>query len=368
VLKWRTHVRNDGTPPLGARDGVVVVSRLRSIFACVLAAAVWCPVSVAGAAWPLEGPAQELLGYGASYERAGVETVHHGVDLACDVGAAVLAPAAGLVTFAGAIPGEGGRVLAVTVSTGEGTLVTCMPLEELGVATGQTIQCGDVLGSASASGDPSSIASHVHVSVRRGTAYLDPANTIGAPPASGPSAPEVSAIEGECAPSTDDGAPAAQGVAVLEQSEPVVQAGTAAVPVPVQTREPAEGGLGASPVLESGMAVEKETPAPAMESRVAPSAAEGGTQDAASVAAGTGAAVASRTGRCARAHLPSPTGVHAPGVPTNRSGAFARFAPGVCAVLVAALGLWPLWRRQPQAAVSSGVRPILDDVAAAVGR
>jgi len=125
------------------------------------------------------------LGFSDEYTAPDGRTcTHHGVDVAMPVGASVEAPVNGDVTFAGRVPGpHGGTVLAVTLLRDDGNKVTLMPLEDVTVSAGEHVAIGKSLGSVAASGDPSSARPHIHVSLRKGTVYLDPAPLLVVVPA-----------------------------------------------------------------------------------------------------------------------------------------------------------------------------------------
>lgn len=120
-------------------------------------------------------PGGILLGFGEAYAASGRQLTHSGVDLGARVGDAIVAAASGQVTFAGAVPADGGgRVLAVTIQTPGGFKVTVSPLASVRVAAGEAVSAGDDLGMLSETGDASVIESHVHLSVRAGERYIDP--------------------------------------------------------------------------------------------------------------------------------------------------------------------------------------------------
>lgn len=131
------------------------------------------------------GAGTTILGYGEQY--AG--RTHRGVDISAAAASEVGSPAAGVVVFAGSVPADGGGVCgAVTVELPDGLKVSLLPLEAVFVSTGQTVAGGETVGLVAAAGDDSSAAAHLHLGLRRGDAYLDPAGYL---PAC--SAPEVSA-------------------------------------------------------------------------------------------------------------------------------------------------------------------------------
>jgi len=194
-----------------------------------------------------------LLGFGARYsDSAGAERTHHGADVACAAADAVAVPAAGTVRFAGRVPSDsGGTCLAVTVETVHGR-VTLLPLESAGVRAGDVVEAGQVVGRLAAQGDDSSSATHLHVGLRRGDLYLDPAVLFEATPTQaepGTSAQPQPSASSSHAPRAASGAAAAgaatavlgPGVEVAPATAPAIQGATA---LAVSAR-PAPGARGA---------------------------------------------------------------------------------------------------------------------------
>ena len=134
-----------------------------------------------------------LTGYGA----ACVSGVHRGVDLQAQGGTEVSAPAGGLVSFAGAVPADGGGTCgAVTIELADGLRVSLLPLDEVFVRAGDALEPGEVVGTLAAAGDDSVAEPHVHLSLRQGDAYLDPSGMLPEPETEGdataPMSPEPS--------------------------------------------------------------------------------------------------------------------------------------------------------------------------------
>src|SRR5262249_51226483 len=77
---------------------------------------------------PLDRPVPRPFALGADPYAAGQ---HRGVDIGAAAGAPVVAPAAGLVSFAGSLPGNG---LVVTIQTPDGYSVTLVHLGSIAVA------------------------------------------------------------------------------------------------------------------------------------------------------------------------------------------------------------------------------------------
>lgn len=113
--------------------------------------------------WPVEGEHSIRLDYQApltEYSRG-----HRGIDLAADVGREVRAPAAGIITFAGAIAGRG--VLSMRVDSLLLSFEAVSPV----VSEGDEVFRGQVIATVA-------IGSHcdecLHVGVRRNGLYLSP--------------------------------------------------------------------------------------------------------------------------------------------------------------------------------------------------
>lgn len=304
----------------------------------------------AHAAWPLERDASVVLGFGASYRTAEATTssTHCGADLAATAGASVRAPLAGDVTFAGYVPGiGGGRVCAVTIATGVGSL-TLLPLRSASVARGAHLSAGDDVGEVAAEGDGSSAETHLHVGLKRGELYLDPLGVLSPPAVSsggGASAPQAAAAAERAGGATHVQVGASTGARTVWGTG--VSAGAAVVPHATQVAVPG--------------------------AQLAPGVSVGGAALAGAPAAGT-APVAVPT-----LSLPVPTTAASAGGPSlaplveRAAGSARRSARGAMWALLgvlAALGaLWPVWRRNPLEGLGKmGVSAGGDDVAAVSGR
>lgn len=221
--------------------------RRRLVSAALVAAAVlaacWPGIGYADEAagvWPVGSP-EILLGHGEPYRGPdGSERTHSGVDIAADAGEVVLAGLAGQVTFAGRVPAGDGTVLAATVLAGDLKL-TYMPLADLAVAKGDRIWAGDALGGVATGGDVSSATEHVHVSVRRGSLYIDPLTVLDPPReeavSGAPTAPGTQAEPPEKPPGPPTGAPVEASPALerpaARPDAPVLAAAAAPPRIPV---------------------------------------------------------------------------------------------------------------------------------------
>ena len=97
---------------------------------------------------------------------------HNGVDYACAQGDTVAAPVAGKVTAAGS-EGNWGTVVEIADSTGRNWRVC--GVANAAVKVGDTVTVGQKLGTAGTIGCECAEESHIHVEVKQGEAYLDPA-------------------------------------------------------------------------------------------------------------------------------------------------------------------------------------------------
>ena len=140
----------------------------------VLAAAAAALVVVPGAAawtWPVDGPVLRPFVFGDDPYLGGQ---HRGLDVGAEPGARVRAPASGVVSFAGTVPG-GGRAL--TIQTADGWSVTLLQLGSILAGRGDSVREGDVVALAGASVDAVTTAPHVHLGIRRTAephGYVDP--------------------------------------------------------------------------------------------------------------------------------------------------------------------------------------------------
>lgn len=143
--RWRTN----GVPIAGQDPYLLLTMTLRLLTAlCVLIFPVHGNITA--------GFAPGIDGYSG----------HWGVDIDAPHGTAVLAPTDGEVTFAGSVAG----MQTVTVRFGADMRVSVSFLSAVSVDRGDVVVSGDRIGtSGSAHGTAS-----VHVSVRRGSRYVDP--------------------------------------------------------------------------------------------------------------------------------------------------------------------------------------------------
>ena len=362
---------------MGAHDGRPVrfmLVRTTCLCAVLLALTpVFSPVLAMAAGWPLAEGSAVLLGYGQVYTGPdGATRTHSGLDVAAPAGVSILGLVDGTVTFAGRIPaGEGSSMLAVTVEGAvDGLRYTVMPLETLDVARGEVLSLGDPLGSLAATGDGSSEAPHVHISVRRGDTYLDP-QTVLTPPAASVEEPPAPA-EDEPQPVVEEPVPAPT-VEPLPVASPEVADVVAITPPVDPTPYVSRADVASAEVAVPGeMSVRWDV-------EDTGDATDSGTTVASRVNAGGAVSLAPNTTKsriAARdplayvdvvymtANSPGEEAVGSGRVPVGRGLPRSVVLLGGLPAIAA---LWPLTRRE-RSVFASCVRARGDDVAAAVGR
>jgi Peptidase family M23 len=205
----------------------------------VLAAGAWT--------WPVQGPVLQTFSFDRAHPYAAGQ--HRGVAIGAGEGVAVLAPASGVVTFAGTVPTSGKTI---TIETPSGLAVSLTHLGSIDVARNANVDEGATVGTVGASGTPEFDVPYVHLGVREAAndqGYLDPLAFLPvlAPPAAAP-AP---------APAPPVTAPAAAPVVPAPQP---VQAPAVPIAAPVQPANPVVAP--AAPVVPAAPAVESPAPAP----------------------------------------------------------------------------------------------------------
>jgi hypothetical protein len=121
--------------------------------------------------WPADGPVLRPFTLGDDPYAGGQ---HRGIDVAGPAGAPVRSPAAGVVSFAGTVPG-GGRAL--TVRTADGYSVTLVHLGAISVERDAQVTEGEAVGTIGPTGDAEQLEPYVHLGVRITSdphGYLDP--------------------------------------------------------------------------------------------------------------------------------------------------------------------------------------------------
>ena len=126
---------------------------------------------VAALHWPFCGGCLDVAG-----RRVGSATLllgpdayaagqHRGIDVQGRDGEPVLAPAAGVVSFAGTVPTHGRTV---TIQTADGHAVSLTHLGSVAVAKGDAVAEGAPVGVAGTSGEPEWPSAYVHLGIRVG--------------------------------------------------------------------------------------------------------------------------------------------------------------------------------------------------------
>lgn len=125
--------------------------------------------------WPADGPVLRPFVLGEDPYAVGQ---HRGIDVAAAAGAPVRSPAAGVVSFAGTVPG-GGRT--VTVETADGYSVTLVHLGSIAVPRASAIAEGETVGAIGPSGDREHAEPSVHLGIRLTAdehGYVDPLSLL----------------------------------------------------------------------------------------------------------------------------------------------------------------------------------------------
>ncbi len=229
--------------------------------------------AAAGWVWPADGAVLRPFSVGADTYAAGQ---HRGIDVAGSVGDPVRAPAAGAVSFAGAVPG-GGR--AVTIQTADGHAVTLLQLGAVVVARGSSVAEGAVVGEIGQSEDGVTAAPHVHLGIRLAAepdGYIDPEGLLPVRGVPAP-APEPAPV---AAPDPAVAAPAppapVQPVAAPVHAEPAASA-PAIEPALVAEAQPARAPTpraAASPKTAAGAEPAEASPRPVVRARTVTGASE----------------------------------------------------------------------------------------------
>jgi Peptidase family M23 len=207
--------------------------------------------------WPADGPVLRAFEYGKDPYAAGQ---HRGIDVAGKQGAPVLAPAAGVVSFAGTVPG-GGR--AVTVRTPDGYSVTLVHLGSVEVVDDAVLREGASVGTIGPSGDAEHTQPYVHLGIRvtaNATGYLDPLSllpTRGADPPAAPAPPAASVPTMPPVPEPEEPVPVPESAPAPEALAPPAEP---PVPTPEAPAPPAE--VPASPLAAPAPPAEAPVPLP----------------------------------------------------------------------------------------------------------
>ena len=158
--------------------------------------------------WPVSGPVLRPFTFDRGNPYAGGQ--HRGADIGASVGANVVAPAGGTVTFAGSTPGGG---LTIAIRTPDGYSATLVHLGSLAVGRGAVVQEGAVVGAVGSTGQVELGAPHVHFGVRIASdehGYVDPLAFL---PRRAASPPPAEPAAGSAPPKSDGKAASADGSA-----------------------------------------------------------------------------------------------------------------------------------------------------------
>jgi murein DD-endopeptidase MepM/ murein hydrolase activator NlpD len=120
----------------------------------------WVAATTAPTLWPVQGP---ITGpFGARIDPFNGEGAFHaGVDISCHYGQSIMAPADGVVTYAGFYSGYGRMII---VDHGNGITTRYGHLSGFAVTEGQSLSKGEVIGYVGMSGR--STGAHLHYEVR----------------------------------------------------------------------------------------------------------------------------------------------------------------------------------------------------------
>jgi hypothetical protein len=163
--------------------------RRRSLF--VLFLLLFVPAA-GGWTWPVQGPVLQTFSFDPAHPYAAGQ--HRGIAIGAGDGATVLAPASGVVSFAGTVPTNGKTL---TIETPSGLAVSLTHLGSIEVARNATVDEGAAVGTVGPSGTPEFDVPYVHLGIRDAAndqGYLDPLAFLPvlAPPAAAPTpAPPV---------------------------------------------------------------------------------------------------------------------------------------------------------------------------------
>ena len=151
----------------------------RFLLALLVALAIVAP---AGAwTWPADGPVLQPFSFDPDAAE-GARLPPRRRRRRAGSGAVVRAPAAGVVSFAGVVPGNG---RCVTIETADGWSVTLTHLGSIAVTKGASVVEGDGVGTIGPSDESGVTDPHVHLGIRRTIdefGYVDPATFLPAAP------------------------------------------------------------------------------------------------------------------------------------------------------------------------------------------
>jgi hypothetical protein len=151
---------------------LLILTTIRRLVLVLFVFLAWAPAAYAWS-WPVQGPVAQPFVYDEAHPYASGQ--HRGIDIGADAaGEAVVAPAAGTVSFAGTVPTNGKTV---TIETADGYSVTLTHLGSIAVSKGAAVAEQDAVGTVGPSGTPELAGPYVHLGIRVTTdpnGYLDP--------------------------------------------------------------------------------------------------------------------------------------------------------------------------------------------------
>jgi hypothetical protein len=248
--------------------------------------------------WPVRGPVLETFSFDPAHPYAAGQ--HRGIAIGADGGTPVLAPAPGVVSFAGTVPTNG---LSVTIQTADGLAVSLTHLGSVSVERSARVVEGAAVGTVGPSGTAEFPVPYVHLGIRTAAndqGYLDPLGFLPAQPAA--SAPQAAP---EPAPQA---APAAAAA-------PVAPAAAAAAAAPAAPAAPAVTASQAAPAGAAAPAAPAGAPsaaAPASQPAQAPAAPAVGSPAPAAAPAEPAGGLVVAPSRARRAAAPAASSGWAP--------------------------------------------------------
>jgi hypothetical protein len=211
--------------------------------------------------WPVHGPVLETFSFDPAHPYAAGQ--HRGIAIGADGGSPVVAPASGVVSFAGSVPTSG---LAVTIQTADGLAVSLTQLGTLRVARGARLVEGAPVGTVGPSGTPEFSVPYVHLGIRTASndqGYLDPLGFLPPAPA-GQAAPAPPAAIQPAAAEPAGAQPAAAQPAAAQPAgaEPAPPAAAPATAAPAAAAR--------APAVPAQAPVQPAAPTPAPAAPVEP--------------------------------------------------------------------------------------------------
>ena len=207
-----------------------------------------------GWTWPVQGPVLQTFSFDPAHPYAADQ--HRGIAIGAGDGASVLAPASGVVSFAGTVPTNGKTL---TIQTPSGLAVSLTHLGSIEVERNVSVDEGAIVGTVGPSGTPEFDVPYVHLGIREAAneqGYLDPLAFLPvlAPPAAGPT-PAPAPVVDVPAPAPVLAAPQpveAPAAAPVAPPAPVVEAPVMQVVPPVPVVDvPVVQAVPSAPVVEA---------------------------------------------------------------------------------------------------------------------